>query len=693
MSARSASLSKAAKPTLGSRPSIPPSTASEGHLRARFYNTCFATDRRMRRIMQLAGINLAFGPITRGGDTVAAYGHGAPNHRAEAAAKRDTLPITRVDDGFLCGLHPTDHGEPNIGLCVDHRGSHYDARRPTDLENLLARHPFDDGPLLARAANAMDRMRRAHITKFAAVDPALEPPKPGYVLVIDQPRDDPSVTLGNASAATFREMLVFAQTEHPHTRIIIKSHPKGHVGAGHFTDADTNRNITLEDRALSPWALLDGAIAVYTVSSHMGFEAILAGHKPQVFGQPFYAGWGLTADRNPIDRRRRTLTKAQLFAGAMIIYPKWYSPFTDTLCELEDILEILDAQARAWREDRQGYIGTGMRFWKRAAFQEMFGRPTRMTFTENLHAPDRPVLVWSRAITPELRATCAAHNQPLIQVEDGFLRSRGLGAAMTPPLSLVLDHAGIYYDPRTPSDLEGLIAQSASLSAADQVRAKRLVENLLKLGVTKYNLTGRAAAPTPPKDAQVILVPGQVADDASILTGTDRVADNAALLAYARRENPDAWIIYKPHPDVETGLRNGQIPAHEADFIASEADPLALLKIADEVWTMTSTLGFEALLRGVPVTTLGAPFYAGWGLTRDLGSIPARRTARPTLLQFVHATLIAYPRYYDAETGLACPPEISVMRLAQGGSIRSGWAARAGVKLKSVLASLPRTGR
>ena len=108
---------------------------------------------------------------------------------------------------------------------------------------------------------------------------------------------------------------------------------------------------------------------------------------------------------------------------------------------------------------------------------------------------------------------------------------------------------------------------------------------------------------------------------------------------------------------------------------------------------MTSTLGFEALLRGVPVTTLGAPFYAGWGLTRDLGSIPARRTARPTLLQFVHATLIAYPRYYDAETRLACPPEISVMRLAQGGSIRSGWAARAGVKLKSVLASLPRTGR
>jgi len=76
-----------------------------------------------------------------------------------------------------------------------------------------------------------------------------------------------------------------------------------------------------------------------------------------------------------------------------------------------------------------------------------------------------------------------------------------------------------------------------------------------------------------------------------------------------------------------------------------------------------------------------------------LGTIPARRQARPTLLQFVHATLIAYPRYYDAETGLACPPEVAVMRLAQGGKIRSGYAARAGVKLQSVLASLPRPNR
>jgi hypothetical protein len=80
---------------------------------------------------------------------------------------------------------------------------------------------------------------------------------------------------------------------------------------------------------------------------------------------------------------------------------------------------------------------------------------------------------------------------------------------------------------------------------------------------------------------------------------------------------------------------------------------------------MTSGLGFEALIRGVPVTTLGAPFYAGWGLTTDLGEVPPRRRARPSLPALVHATLVAYPRYHDPVTGLPCPVEVAVERLAE----------------------------
>ena len=118
---------------------------------------------------------------------------------------------------------------------------------------------------------------------------------------------------------------------------------------------------------VSPLTLLEGAWSVYTVSSQMGFEAILAGHRPNVFGTPFYAGWGLTEDRSPhpLPRRGRALTKAQLFAGAMILAPTWYNTFEDRLGTFEEALETLAAQARSYREDRNGWQAAGIRLWKR----------------------------------------------------------------------------------------------------------------------------------------------------------------------------------------------------------------------------------------------------------------------------------------------------------------------------------------
>jgi len=122
-------------------------------------------------------------------------------------------------------------------------------------------------------------------------------------------------------------------------------------------------------------------------------------------------------------------------------------------------------------------------------------------------------------------------------------------------------------------------------------------------------------------------------------------------------------------------------------MVLTGTDPAALLEQVDAVWTMTSLMGFEALLRGIPVTTTGAPFYAGWGLTRDLGRVPARRVARPTLAGLVHAVLIDYPRYRDPVTGLPCPPEVVSERLATGALPRPGPGNRALARLQGVFAS------
>ncbi len=493
-------------------------------------------------------------------------------------------------------------------------------------------------------------------------------------------------------------MLVEARLAHPQDRILIKTHPETQRGhrQGHYGPEDENDQVTLVTDPLSPWELLTGAKAVYTVSSGMGFEAILAGHKPRVFGQPFYAGWGLTQDERPPNRRARKLTRAQLFAGAMILYPTWYDPYRDRLCEIEVVIDILEARARAWREDHRGYVASGMRLWKRKPLSQFFSAQKTapsMIFddiagraAEGAALVDKPLLVW--AGKEEADHTGEA---PLFRVEDGFLRSRGLGADLIAPLSLVRDDLGIYYDPTRGSRLEHLITKRCKLPDHARLRAERLLKMLRDLQISKYNLSRPAPdLSTLPKGPR-ILVPGQVEDDASIRLGTSDISSNLALLERVREENPKAVIIYKPHPDVEAGLRDGKITQAEmtrlANCIADEADPMALLDQVDAVWTMTSTLGFEALLRGVKVTCLGAPFYAGWGLTDDLVDMPARRQARPELLGLVHAALIDYPRYFDPVTGTACPVEVVVERLSKGDLPHPSRANRILAKLQGLFAS------
>jgi capsular polysaccharide export protein len=144
-----------------------------------------------------------------------------------------------------------------------------------------------------------------------------------------------------------------------------------------------------------------------------------------------------------------------------------------------------------------------------------------------------------------------------------------------------------------------------------------------------------------------------------------------------RETRPDAHVIYKPHPDVEAGHRRGCLSDEDclrfADEIVRDAPITALIDVADEVHVISSLAGFEALLRGMRVTTYGTPFYAGWGLTEDKGPPVERRSVRRSIDELVAAVLLLYPRYLDPVTGLPCPPEILIRRLAEGaGNQRQG---------------------
>ena len=278
------------------------------------------------------------------------------------------------------------------------------------------------------------------------------------------------------------------------------------------------------------------------------------------------------------------------------------------------------------------------------------------------------ILVWGNREPAGLLPLVSQIGGRIGRVEDGFLRSVGIGSDFVRPMSLAIDWQGAYYDPAAPSELETLLAESR-FSPELLARARMLRRRIVAARLSKYNVGGTPLKrPAVAADRLVVLVPGQVEDDASVLLGCSGICRNVDLVRAVREAMPDAFIAYKPHPDVTARNRNGGAEGQEiaaaCDAVWTDASIQNCLEIADEVHTLTSLTGFEALLRGKVVATYGGPFYAGWGLTRDRLSFPRRGRVLP-LDALVAGTLILYPRYFDWRSRTVCDAEAIVHRLTE----------------------------
>jgi capsular polysaccharide export protein len=350
---------------------------------------------------------------------------------------------------------------------------------------------------------------------------------------------------------------------------------------------------------------------------------------------------------------------------------RYSSPFTgedwsamDAIAQLADWRQLIDANRRI-------NAVYGIAGWKRVTLDAMLwngSSPVRYARSfQPVRADGQHQVAWKSRTAPRLLVALSHKGVRLGEIEDGFIRSVGLGANCVPPLSVIIDSEGIYFDPSQPSDLD-IILQSNNFDAKLSRRAATLKNRLVEADISKYGQS-RNEIKHAAKDRYKVLVAGQVEDDRSILTGGAGTT-NLELLARARACEPDAHIIYKPHPDVVAGHRKGHVEPADAlrfaDEILHDVSITSLIDAVDAVHVITSLAGFEALLRGKAVTTHGVPFYAGWGLTKDLGDVPARRTRRLSLDELVAGTLLVYPRYIDPVTRLPCPAEVLVERMADG---------------------------
>ncbi len=301
--------------------------------------------------------------------------------------------------------------------------------------------------------------------------------------------------------------------------------------------------------------------------------------------------------------------------------------------------------------------------WKRRSLRLCFPESDVRFVSHSQQVPDGATLaVWGMRSTPDARR----RGLRLLRVEDGFLRSVGLGADLIRPLSLVVDGRGIYFDATRPSDLETILS-GTTFDTTMLSRAAALRERIVAAGLTKYNVGGSPWR-RPPGARRVILVPGQVESDASIAYGAPGIKTNLGLLQAARKANPDAYVLYKPHPDVLADLRKLGAGEDEAarwcDELVVDAPMHHLLDVVDEVHVLTSLAGFEALLRGKQVTCYGQPFYAGWGLTHDIVPI-GRRQRRLQLDELVAGALILYPRYMSRKRDALIAPEEAIEELIE----------------------------
>lgn len=268
--------------------------------------------------------------------------------------------------------------------------------------------------------------------------------------------------------------------------------------------------------------------------------------------------------------------------------------------------------------------------------------------------PRSEVIAWQYKGLPFLKDWCRRRNIPFRYCEDGFVRSLALGAQKTPPLSLAFDRQDMYFNAQQPSDLETMLGCSPLLHDPIIIgRAAEAMDALLASKLSKYNL-GRQSKPTAiygAKKRKRILVIGQVERDASIVYGcARREFRNNDLVWLARLENPDAQIIYKPHPEVmhktAEAISDPQLVSGAADILTADISLSDAFETIDHVYTITSLAGFEALMRGIKVTCVGCPFYSGWGLTDDRQPNP-RRTRRLTIEQVFAAAYLLYPKYLD----------------------------------------------
>ncbi|EAK0804929.1 capsular polysaccharide biosynthesis protein [Campylobacter lari] len=603
-------------------------------------------------------------------DVFIGWGRKKSGLKAVELAKKYNARFLLLEDGFLRSLNLGMENSPSFSNVKDDVGIYYDATAPSKLENILNTYEFDSKEL-EQAKKAIELIKKEKLSKY---NNNLYVPKELFnineerVLIITQVANDASLKFGLAENFLTHDIINEAIKENPNAKIYIKIHPDVLSGKkqSDFDVQDLSSKCVVIKENYNPIELLSCFKKVYTKTSGMGFEALMLGCECVCYGIPFYAGWGLTQDKQVCQRRLKKRTLEEVFYAAYVLYSEYFNPYLNQKSDIFDTIHTLAKYKKMEQANSNTLYFLGFSKWKREFVRPFFeAKNNKIIFLNSLDElykanlkPEDKIFIWGKKYDKSLLAK--DFNNAIFLVEDGFLRSVFLGSDLTRPFSLIIDSKGLYIDPSKPSDLEDIL-QNHIFDESLKQRAKKLIATITQNKFSKYNGLKHEKLNFN-TNKKVILIPAQVEDDASMILGGSGY-DTLKLLQSVRKANENAFIVFKPHPDVLSGNRKGlkdkSIILKYCDEIIENVSIDSAINACDEVHTITSTSGFDALLRGKKVVVYGKPFYAGWGLTSDLHEIP-RRTRVLSLEELVAGVLILYPRYIHPKSKNLCEVELAL---------------------------------
>ncbi len=606
------------------------------------------------------------------------------NHSMKKVALENNIPIHSIDFGFV--TYSASLNSDFIPLSIKPELDGED-----QLISILNSYEFNPSQL-KRAKNGLEKIVDNNITNISIV-PVIE-----ATLLKSEESSSKVLVLGKQEDYTSnkefsnKDMIWIARMENPDAEILFKPHPYDLLNQGtklDFSYSGLGHVAQLIDKPVNLGKLLESVKRVYTIDSEEGFEALVRKIPVITYGEPFYAGWGLTEDRGNVKDRKRKRTVEELFAAYYILVPKYFNPFTKEEISFEASLKLLslirkienrkefstktekpivtknlaaatDNEVELPRveiqQEQGSKIGVLSKGIKEIPNLQSF-LDGELVFNPNERIEDLTFIAgWGmKPSAQKAIAFSEKYNIPYIALEDGFLRSVGLGVEGSPPLSICIDDVGIYYDATRPSRLENMLNSRGWESEGLLKSAEKAMSLIRENYLSKYNHA-------PMVDEEIfenngrkrVLVVDQTLGDMSITLGLASQNRFKEMYQKAKQDNPDADVYIKSHPDVISGKKEGNLTKEDVDvttqFIYDDCNPLSLLEHIDKVYVVTSQFGFEALLLGKEVHCFGMPFYAGWGVTKDVQKNERRKQVR-TVEEIFAAAYLLYPRYINPETG------------------------------------------